>query len=420
MLEIGKNIPQEKQELAIRMAQTSERHHHESQLGSTAVAHPVGLDGLPPAAPALHHLGDDHTFESQVGPSAIAPPNGLAAHPDQLPEQHHLDNDQPSAKHPVKPFNHTNEPSNQPPLSSAPDPNDKHTTQSQLGASAIAAPSGIETLPTPAPALHHIRDEHTHETQLGQPAIAPPAELYSNPWQDEDGDQQEGEEEENTSNLTFPSLPPFPKDIPTAPLTRISLLKLLQINPREQAKLLTASQELGFFYLDLRAATSPSSDISGSALERDIDALFTLGENLFSLPTSEKQKYDFAAQGSYFGYKGLGAGVLDAQGTRDRNEFYNVSKDDVLGISQPALPAPECLRGEEARGLLAGYVRKCHAIVTLLLGVLNDRLGYPEGTLQGLHRLGERSGDQVRWVKSPPSEQPEDEGRRALGEHTGE
>lgn len=168
------------------------------------------------------------------------------------------------------------------------------------------------------------------------------------------------------------------------------------------------------------ASSSSSSEIDGPALEASIDALFALGEEVFALSVEEKQRYDFKDQGSYFGYKGLGAGVVDAKGTRDGNEFYNVSKDDVLGVSEK-LPAPGVLRGSEARGLLAGFVKRGHAIVTLLLRVLEERLGLGEDGLRGLHRLERESGDQVRWVRAPAREEGEDEGeeKRALGEHTG-
>lgn len=133
------------------------------------------------------------------------------------------------------------------------------------------------------------------------------------------------------------------------------------------------------------------------------------------MPNDEKQKYDFKDQGSYFGYKGLGSGVVDSKGTRDRNEFYNTSKDDHLGISE-RLPAPPILQKEDSRALLKSYMQRSHAIVTLILGQLNSRLGLPSDTLQSLHRLRGVSGDQVRWVRSPP--QPMDDRKMALGEHT--
>lgn len=387
--------------------QVSERLRGESQLNEVVVAPLGGANGLPPPIPALHHLGDEHTIGSQVGPSAIAPPVGDIVHPAPIPAQYHLEEeDKERNQSPIKPFQYHSEPPKQSSPNSRPaSTDDRHTSQSQLGASAIAAPSNTATLPPPVPQLHHIKDDHTHETQLGKPAIAPPSEMVASLH-------------DNNPDLTFPNLPPFPTDIPTAPLLRISLQKLLDKDASEIDKVWKASQELGFFYLDLRDAVSTTSNpsIDGPALQQDIDALFSLGEQLFALPVEEKQKYDFADQGSYYGYKGLGAGIVDAQGTRDRNEFYNVSKDDMLGISS-RLPAPDVLQKSSARDLLAGYIKKSHAIVTLLLEILNTNLGLPEGKLQSLHKLNAVSGDQVRWVNSPP--QPEDDRKKALGEHTG-
>jgi len=385
-----------------------ERHHHESQLGKGAVAPPSGQDSHPSPVPVLYHLDDKHTFDSQVGSSAIAPPKGDIVHPAPIPAQPHLedddDNGSGSESPVVRPFQHLSLTSNPALYSPKLMPvDDRHTSTSQLGPSAVAAPANTATLPPVVPALHHLEDTHTHESQLGDAAIAPPAVLTSNPLKEEE-------------ELTLADLPPFPTDVPTAPLLRISLKRLVRGDEDEINKVWKASQELGFFYLDLRDASSSDNGINGPALLKDVDALFSLGEQIFELPTSEKQEYDFKEKGSYFGYKGLGAGVVDAQGTRDRNEFYNVSKDDMLGISE-RLPAPELLRQQASRDLLGGYVRRCHAVVALLLSILNTKLGLPEGKLQSLHRLEAVSGDQVRWVNSPP--QPEDDRKKALGEHTG-
>ena len=92
-----------------------------------------------------------------------------------------------------------------------------------------------------------------------------------------------------------------------------------------------------------------------------------------------------------------------------------VSKDDILGISEPIV-APDLLKQEDSRTLLRSYITRSHAIVTLVLSQLNTRLGLPDSTLQNLHRLRGVSGDQVRWVNAPP--QPQDDRRKALGEHT--
>ncbi|KAF2650473.1 Clavaminate synthase-like protein [Lophiostoma macrostomum CBS 122681] len=141
-------------------------------------------------------------------------------------------------------------------------------------------------------------------------------------------------------------------------------------------------------------------------------------QGFFNLPIDEKTKYDFADQGSYFGYKGYGKGIVDKKGTRDRNEFYNISKDDVLGLSE-RLPSPHVLNGH--RDLYASYIKASHAICMLVASILSSRLPLTEptqraGGLPSMHKLTAVSGDQVRFVKAPP--QTQDLNAVALGEHT--
>jgi len=247
------------------------------------------------------------------------------------------------------------------------------TASTQLGSNAIAHHDGVASLPAPAPALHHLDNSDEPETK-------------------EDDD------------LTFHDLPSFPADVSTAPLLRLNLARLLNHDAAEEAKLWDACQNVGFFYLDLRGGTSSKRDsvhsdaaaLDGDTLLHDAAELFELGREVFELSTEEKQSYDLKDQGSYYGYKGLGQGVVDAKGTRDANEFYNVSKDDVLDIGE-RLPAPEVLQKESNRELLAAFCRRSHAVVAVMLGVLNEKLGLPEGRLAELHRLEVASGDQVRW-----------------------
>lgn len=84
-----------------------------------------------------------------------------------------------------------------------------------------------------------------------------------------------------------------------------------------------------------------------------------------------------------------------------------------MGISDP-LPAPETLHKSRVR--LGSFMQGSHAIVTLILDILNDQLSLPKDTLSNLHRQQAVSGDQVRFVKAPP--QPVDDRRTALGQHT--
>ncbi|KAI7136265.1 Clavaminate synthase-like protein [Hortaea werneckii] len=273
----------------------------------------------------------------------------------------------------------------------------------------------------------------TTETQIGPAAIAPPASMTTNKLPIPTPQLHHLEKNNDDDELAFDDLPPFPENVLTAPLLRLNLNRLLQGNTRETEKLWNACRDIGFFYLDLRDGQARKRDsfqesetddndeaavptqIDGDGLLGDAAQLFSLGEKVFMLPTEEKQQYDFKDRGSYFGYKGLGAGVIDSQGTKDRNEFYNVSKDDLLGIGEP-LPAPAVLKQDDSRKLLGSYMRRSHAVVSLILSLLNGKLGLPTGTLENLHRLDAVSGDQVRWVRSPP--QVMDDTQMSLGEHT--
>jgi isopenicillin N synthase-like dioxygenase len=90
--------------------------------------------------------------------------------------------------------------------------------------------------------------------------------------------------------------PPFPSDVPTAPLLRLSLEKLLNNDTEESTRFYQACKNLGFFYLDLRGTSI------GESILKDADRLFDVGEKLFELDLEEKEKYDFSAQHSYYGY----------------------------------------------------------------------------------------------------------------------
>lgn len=118
-------------------------------------------------------------------------------------------------------------------------------------------------------------------------------------------------------SFCFPNLPPFPADVPTAPLHRLSLRRL-RTEREESDRLFASCKDLGFFYLDLRG------DEDGEALLHESDELFKLAPRFYELGREELQKYDYKDQGSYMGYKGCGSAVVDEKGNLDRNEFYNV------------------------------------------------------------------------------------------------
>lgn len=158
---------------------------------------------------------------------------------------------------------------------------------------------------------------------------------------------------EDTSSA-YPGIPPFPNDVPTAPLLRLNY-SALQTSEAERNAFFTASKELGFFYLDLRG------DQLGEQLLAESEQLLHVGEELFQEGADELNKYDYSKgereegsgerngsgegsevrwkegrEPSYMGYKSIGKGVVDKAGNRDKNEFYNVG----LPCGSGAGPSP--------------------------------------------------------------------------------
>lgn len=94
---------------------------------------------------------------------------------------------------------------------------------------------------------------------------------------------------------SFPSIPPFPSNVPTAPLLRLSLSKLINNDVDQSARFFQVCKDLGFFYLDLRGVKE------GEQILADAEKLFEVAEKVFDLDVEEKTQYDFSAEGSYFG-----------------------------------------------------------------------------------------------------------------------
>lgn len=119
--------------------------------------------------------------------------------------------------------------------------------------------------------------------------------------------------------------------------------------------------------------------------------------------------------GHYFGYKRSGAMYVDDRGTPDRSEFYNISKDEMLGIGNLGKnPSPQPEVVTQAKGEVQAFMRQCHAVVSVLVGVLGRELGLAPGLLEGLHRIERPSVCQARVTHAPPVKQE----TICLGEHT--
>jgi len=94
----------------------------------------------------------------------------------------------------------------------------------------------------------------------------------------------------------FDNEPPFPEGLKLASLEKISLARLLDEKDNEESSsLLEACKFYGFFYLDLDSCEE------GKKLLEVVQKLFHLSDEVFALPLEEKNKYDNATKGSFFG-----------------------------------------------------------------------------------------------------------------------
>ena len=87
------------------------------------------------------------------------------------------------------------------------------------------------------------------------------------------------------SQKLFDSLPPFPKDIPTADVPKFSLAKLSSGDSTYARKLFETCCTTGFFLLEM------GGDETGDNMIKEIDAMFDITNDVFDLDIEEKSKY---------------------------------------------------------------------------------------------------------------------------------
>ncbi|EIM87631.1 Clavaminate synthase-like protein [Stereum hirsutum FP-91666 SS1] len=202
------------------------------------------------------------------------------------------------------------------------------------------------------------------------------------------------------------TFPPFPDDVATVPLLIIDYELIKTGNVKEIDTLWNAATQIGFWYL------------KNHGVDEEVNKMFDMGVEMMDLPLEEKIKYDKGAEtGVSAGYKALGASAIDETGARDHAEFLNIAQDDALSYPIPArrtYPGPVNARMEST---IVPFIRKSAEINLTLLGVLNDRLGLPEGTLGNKHLIDRPSGSEARCIKSPPTQEILSE-KASIGAHT--
>jgi isopenicillin N synthase-like dioxygenase len=98
------------------------------------------------------------------------------------------------------------------------------------------------------------------------------------------------------SDALFEAIPPFPENVPVAPMYTVSLAQLHAQNASATTNVLRACQELGFFLLDLH------NDPLGEDVMAEVDALFAVGKDIMNLPDEVKSQFQHDLPKSFLGY----------------------------------------------------------------------------------------------------------------------
>lgn len=97
------------------------------------------------------------------------------------------------------------------------------------------------------------------------------------------------------SEALFKNIPPFPEDVPTAPMPTISFGSLRRRDDQVEKNVLKACREVGFFLLDLRG------DELGTKLVHEIDQLFHVCQETMNLPDDIKEQHQNDIPRSFLG-----------------------------------------------------------------------------------------------------------------------
>ena len=116
-------------------------------------------------------------------------------------------------------------------------------------------------------------------------------------------------------------------------------------------------------------------------------------------------------------YKAAGANAVDETGALDTVEFINVSKDDALAYPRPVHRTYPSTVNARMESTIKPFIEKSVEVNMTLMAVFNGKLGLPEGTLAGLHKMYDLSCSESRCIKNPPARDVSPE-RMAIGAHT--
>ncbi|KAK7757420.1 hypothetical protein SLS62_000433 [Diatrype stigma] len=197
----------------------------------------------------------------------------------------------------------------------------------------------------------------------------------------------------------FGDIPPFPDDVPIAPMYTVSLASLRSGDDAAAKSVLCACQELGFFLLDLQG-----DDEVGKTMIEEIDQLFDAGTKIMSLPEDEKEQYLHDIPKSFLGFKPRGQAKTETN-EPDRFEWLNIGQDGLMGNTPPQ-PLPPLV--QSYLPLFASFLKHGQSIIAAINATLATQLGLPPDTFASLQPVTKPSGTVVRLIRAFASPRPGD------------
>ncbi|KAF5637865.1 gibberellin 2-beta-dioxygenase 8 [Fusarium sp. NRRL 52700] len=205
------------------------------------------------------------------------------------------------------------------------------------------------------------------------------------------------------------TVPPFPNDMPTVPIARISYSKLKCYDENEMGKVLKACQSDGFFYLDL------TDDPAGQCLLHDTEDILAVAKRALNIPLDKKMECLAERGKQMFGYKPAGAvKQTDKDARPDTTEFFNVSKDHLMENSESrTYPAEITNKWTDLRK----FAQNCHSLGLMILRILAEQLDLPSDEFAKRNNITSISGDHIRMTKMPGCDSADGK-RIGLASHT--
>ncbi|XXH00738.1 Transporter of the ATP-binding cassette (ABC) [Hypoxylon texense] len=190
------------------------------------------------------------------------------------------------------------------------------------------------------------------------------------------------------------------EQLPEANLAVIDLQKLEAGSASEQASLLRASIENGFFYLKL--ADTPDRHVLEYA-----EKTFELSKEIFTYDPVVKDLFDVDRLSQYKtnGYKPKGRNVVSKDGTRDGFESWVLPRNGLERLGDDLFPHPPAVA--DGMNLLRGLIGELGSAAQTIFRSLSDSLNLQPGQrFEDFHDPSRPAPDILRLLKYHADERP--------------